>query len=125
MNFPYLSNATIDGEAERLRFEALENLAHDVPVDLESIVYDYMCEKDGLTVDDESDLPDEDGDEVLGKTMARAGRILINGRLKRSGDLGRYRFTLAHEIGHWQLHRPRILTAAEQPGLFPETSSMP
>ena len=122
MNFPYLSNATIDNEAEGLRFQALQNRARDVPVDLESIVYDYLCEKDQLIVDDECDLPDEDGDEVLGKTMVRAGRILINGCLKRSGDLGRYRFTLAHEVGHWQLHRPLILAAVNQPGLFPETS---
>ena len=122
MNFPYLSHAAIDSEAERLRFESLNSRARDVPVDLESIVYDHLCEKDQLIIDDEGDLPDEDGDEVLGKTMVGAGRILINGRLKRSGDLGRYRFTLAHEIGHWQLHRPQILAAADQPGLFADAT---
>jgi len=124
VNFPYLSNAAIDSEAERLRFDALQSRASNVPVDLESIVYDHLCEKDQMIVDDETDLPDEDGDEVLGKTMVRAGRIMINGRLKRSGDLGRYRFTLAHEIGHWRLHRPRILAAAAQRGLFPEVGGV-
>lgn len=120
MNFPYLSNTEIDGEAERLRFEALGSKALEVPVDLDAIVYDFLCERDQLIVDDETDLTDEGGDEVLGKTMVRSGRILINGRLKRSGDIGRYRFTLAHEVGHWRLHRPQVLAAIDQPGLFPE-----
>jgi len=120
VTFPYLSNTVIDGEAERLRFEALQSRASDVPVDLDAIVYDYLCDRDALIIDDENDLPDEDGEEVLGKTMVRAGRILINRRLKQSGDTGRYRFTVAHELGHWQLHRPRILAADEQTGLFPD-----
>jgi Zn-dependent peptidase ImmA (M78 family) len=116
---PYLANSVIDAEAERLRFEALQSRAADVPADLDAIVYDYLCDKDALIIDDETDLPDEDGEEVLGKTMVRAGRILINRRLKQSGDTGRYRFTVAHGLGHWRLHRPRILAADDQTGLFP------
>lgn len=120
MTFPYLPNSVIDGEAERLRIEALQSRAADVPVDLDAIVYDYLCDKDALIIDDDNDLPDEEGEEVLGKTMVRAGRILINRRLKESGDAGRYRFTIAHELGHWRLHRPRILASDEQTGLFPD-----
>lgn len=90
----------------------------EIPVDLDTIVYDHLCERDQLSIDDEADLPDEDGDEVLGKTLVREGRILINGRLKRSGDSGRFRFTLAHELGHWRLHRRCILATHEQVSLF-------
>ncbi len=122
MNFPYLTNTVIDGEAERLRFEALQARARDVPVDLDASVYDHLCEKDSLIIDDEAELPDEEGEEVLGKTLVRAGRLLINRRLKESRDVGRYRFTVAHEIGHWRLHRPGVLASAEQTGLFPEVS---
>jgi Zn-dependent peptidase ImmA (M78 family) len=116
--FPYLANSAIDAEAERLRVEALRSKAHDVPVDLDAIVFDHLCEKDELTIDDEREIPDEDGEEVLGKTLVRSGRIVINRRLKQSPDVGRYRFTLAHEVGHWRLHRPVVLAAAEQRGLF-------
>ena len=31
---------------------------------------------------------------------------------------GRYRFTLAHEAGHWVLHRPQLIVEREQPSLF-------
>jgi len=120
VNFPYLSNHDIDTEAERLRLEALGTRAQVVPVDLEIVVYDYLCEAEQLSIDDDAYLPDEEGDEVLGKTLVRAGRILINRRLKTAGDLGRYRFTLAHELGHWRLHRPQVLAAADQRALFPE-----
>jgi len=118
--FPFLSNKAIDGEAVLLRGEALGHRATEIPVDLDCIVYDHLCERDQLSIDDELDLPDEDGDEVLGKTLVREARILINGRLKRSGDVGRFRFTLAHEVGHWRLHRRCILAADEQGSLFGE-----
>lgn len=124
MNFPYLSNREIDTEAERLRLEALGPRAQSVPVDLEAVVYDYLCETEQLSIDDDADLPEEEGDEVLGKTLVRVGRILISRRLKATGDLGRYRFTLAHELGHWRLHRPHVLAAADQPALFPEMAGV-
>jgi hypothetical protein len=38
---------------------------------------------------------------------------------------GRYRFTLAHEAGHWQLHRPFFLENNAQLGLFEETDTKP
>ena len=37
---------------------------------------------------------------------------------------GRYSFTLAHEIGHWQIHRPQLLLEQELPmtlGLVPRS----
>ncbi len=123
MIFPFLANAAIDSEAERLRVRALGSKAQEVPVDLDAIVFDHLCETDHLIIDDETDLPDEGGEEVLGKTLVRSRRIVISLRLKQSPDVGRYRFTLAHEIGHWVLHRPVILAAAQQGGLFEDASN--
>ncbi len=39
--------------------------------------------------------------------------------------LGRYNFTLAHEIGHWRLHRHYFLGNARQMNLFDDGSRIP
>lgn len=39
--------------------------------------------------------------------------------------LGRYNFTLAHEIGHWRLHRHYFLGNAKQMNLFDDGSRIP
>lgn len=115
--FPFLTDAQIHSAALGLKLDALPGAkAAEVPVDLEAIVFDFLCERDGLIVDDESPLADENGEEVLGKTTISPGRIQISSHLSK--DSGRYRFTLAHEIGHWILHRPILMAALEQPNLF-------
>lgn len=38
---------------------------------------------------------------------------------------GRCRFTLAHEVGHWQIHRPLIIVEREQPTLFGQSTVEP
>ena len=119
MNLPFLPDSEIDAAALRLKLEALPGgKVHELPVDLNAIVFDYLCERDTLSVDFECNLPAEHGEEVLGKTTMAPGRIQISGHLQ--ADTGRFRFTLAHEIGHWILHRPLILAALDQPGLFGE-----
>lgn len=120
MNFPFIPDTRIDAEAVRLKVAGLgEQRCCDPRVDLEAILFDYLCERDHLSVDLDADLPDEEGDEVLGKTTIEPGRIQVNGRLRPDG--GRFRFTLAHEVGHWILHRPLILASAQQGGLFAES----
>ncbi len=126
MKFKFIPNPKIDAAAAGLRASALSPEAARQPmVDLDTIVFDYLCERDELAVDLEADLADEDGEEVLGKTTFRPGRILVNLRLRP--DSGRFRFTLAHEVGHWILHRPIILAQVEQVGLFSDEqpTSMP
>ncbi len=119
MNFGFIPDVQIDAAALRLKVDALApDKLHDVPVDLDSVVFDCLCERDELVVDLDTELEDEDGEEVLGKTVIYPGRIQINARLRP--DSGRFRFTLAHEIGHWILHRPILLAARDQVGLFME-----
>jgi hypothetical protein len=123
VRFQYLSNNAICEAAEALRFAALGSKARDVPVDLDAVVYGYLCEQDQLAIEDDAVLPDEGGDMVLGKTIMRPGKIQINHKLRAGGDVGRFRFTLAHEIGHWLLHRAQLLAAADAPSLFGATVS--
>ncbi len=44
--------------------------------------------------------------DVLGATWLDNGRICIDESIE--GQEGRFAFTVAHELGHWQLHRPII-----------------
>jgi len=44
--------------------------------------------------------------DVLGATWLDEGHIMIDSSLE--GSEGRFSFTLAHETGHWVLHRPII-----------------
>jgi len=81
-------------------------------------VYDYLCERESLSFDDECDLGTENGEEILGRMKPLVGKIEITAGLKRGPDLGRYRFTVAHEIGHWVLHRSLFLADAARLDLF-------
>ncbi|MCZ7583357.1 MAG: ImmA/IrrE family metallo-endopeptidase [Deltaproteobacteria bacterium] len=38
---------------------------------------------------------------------------------------GRCRFTLAHEAGHWRMHRPLMIVEREQPSLFGQSTVEP
>ena len=112
MRFPFLTDDEIVWKAEQLLTAAFGRL-EDVPssVDLDVIVFDCLYEADGLVFSDEEDLGQTaDGDEVLGVTYPRIGHIKITNRLRGEAQLrGRYRFTVAHELGHWVLHRPLFL----------------
>jgi hypothetical protein len=119
MDFPRRTQGEIETAVDSLRFRALgvESL-QSAKVDLERIVFDYLSEIESLIFDDESELGSQGDEVILGRTYPVRGRIEINRILKRSGSEGRYRFTLAHEIGHWVLHRPLFVAETMQPSLF-------
>jgi hypothetical protein len=119
LKFPYLSDEQIRDAARQLLGRVFGSPSEaGFHVDLEAVIYDYLCEKEDLSFNDEDPLAPEDGEEVLGKTLPRTGKILIHGPLKSSRVLGRYRFTVGHEIGHWVLHRPLVLADAQQLSLL-------
>jgi hypothetical protein len=67
-------------------------------------------------------------DDVHGALWVNQRRIGIDYRLDPTENpsmLGRYRFTLAHEIGHWQLHRHLFVKNANQPMLLPDNVERP
>ena len=59
--------------------------------------------------------------DVLGATWIQDKLVLVDQSLDPTENPpkeGRYRFTLAHELGHWELHRHHFLADAGQPSLF-------
>lgn len=67
-------------------------------------------------------------DDVHGALWVNKRRVGIDIRLdpaKFPAMLGRYRFTLAHEAGHWRLHRQLFQKKANQPSLLPEHVERP
>ncbi|MES2178497.1 MAG: ImmA/IrrE family metallo-endopeptidase [Gemmatimonadota bacterium] len=125
MHFPWLREDEIELKAEQLRARALGMSCAETPkVDLETLLYDYLCERENMSFDDECDLGSENGDVILGRMYPRRGRIELSRSLKMPGTDGRYRFTLAHEIGHWELHRPLYLAQAEELDLFAEAGAV-
>lgn len=119
MKFPWLSPDAVEAAAKDLLDRAiLTERRQEYPVDLEAIACDYLSETEGLSFSDEDDLGWSDGEEILGRSIPVPGKIEITKSLKRSPDLGRYRFTLAHELGHWVLHRPLFLAANDNLSLF-------
>lgn len=118
MEYPYLEEAVIEGEAAVLLHAVFGGPWRDrSPVDLETIVYEYLSPKENLIFDPEAGLPPENGEVVLGKTLPIRGKILLN-RALRAGEPGRARFTLAHELGHWVLHRKLFLARRQMLDLF-------
>lgn len=119
MDFPYLDVEVIDGEAAAL-LEAVFGgpWLNRTPVDLEAIVYDYLSPRENLSFNDEATLAMDGGEVVLGKTLPIRGKILLNRILKNDPEPGRARFTLAHELGHWVLHRKLFLARREELDLF-------
>lgn len=58
--------------------------------------------------------------DILGATLVDSREILIDMSLdpcEHPEREGRYRFTLAHEIGHWELHRQQVVSR-DQRSLF-------
>jgi IrrE N-terminal-like domain len=67
-------------------------------------------------------------DDVHGALWVNERRVGIDERLdpaQHHSMLGRYRFTLAHEAGHWRLHRQLFQKKANQLKLLPEGADRP
>ena len=123
MIYPFLTEAEIETSAVALQCAAFGSpWRQPKPVDLEAIVFEHLSERENLIFKDDVELPPEGGQVVLGKTQPIAGRILLN-RLLKDGEPGRARFTLAHELGHWVLHRKLFLAKQETLDLFTGASA--
>ena len=110
MEFPFLEPEEIAGRANSLCREAFGELP-DGPVDLDALLFDHLYEHHGVAFFKDRPLDPQDGQRVLGMTYPLANEIHVDSRLAQSDQVGRYRFTVAHEIGHWVLHRPLFLDA--------------
>lgn len=94
------------------------------PIPIDEIVEIYLELQ--LTFDDMQQLFGVD--DVHGALWVKTRRVGIDHHLDPTENpsmLGRYRFTLAHEAGHWRLHRHLFQGNANQRSLLPENSDRP
>jgi len=105
MKVPWISKKKIAQKATDLidNFQALAKYEVKPPIPVEDIIERYL----GLTLLYD-DLYEVFGRDVLGAVYVESKAICINERLFESSSEGRLVFTIAHEVGHWVLHRQHI-----------------
>ncbi len=121
---PFRHEKVIEEYAEMLLGEwAIDHpVVSAPPVPIEEIL------EIGLGLDFEvCDLQAELGHpDVLGGIWFGCGKIKVDQSLDPSRTpkmLGRYRFTLAHEMGHWRLHREHLMNDPTAASLFEQNSA--
>lgn len=114
LNVAYVSDEVIEKDAQALLAEYAQarGTAIEVPIPIDDIIEKHL--KIGLEFDDTHRLfgvprsgigSDPD---ILGAIYFDQKRIVIDESLDPDANPakeGRYRYTLAHEVGHWRLHR--------------------
>lgn len=115
---PYLRESQIEREAQSLLDEwAAKGHAITTPVPLDDLV-ELHLELAFEVVDLRAQLKDG---AVLGAIWFDENIIRIDTSLDPSHHpsmLGRFNFTLAHEIGHWRLHRAHLRSNPDEAMLF-------
>lgn len=123
---PYLTNEAIEADASLLLAEFARDcrLIAEPPVPIDEIIEIHLR----LTFEI-GDLRSLFGlGDVHGAIWFRERRIVVDRQLdpvSNPAKLGRYHFTLAHETGHWRLHRKLFLRDAGEANLFGDTASEP
>lgn len=110
-----LSNAQIAGCALELlgKFVSARKITLAPPIPVEDILEKHL--RLTLETKDMESFLGEPG--ILGAAWIDLQLVRVEQSLLDRSP-GRYYFTLAHEIGHWQLHRPKIVVDREMPTLF-------
>ncbi len=101
-------------EAEKV----LRNYAEQVkPIAVPPVPVEYIIE--GFLELELDDLnPKDTNSDKLGELYIEDGRIVVDSSLE--DQEGRYHFTLAHEVGHWVLHKDIYLKDKNQLSLLEE-----
>jgi len=121
---PFLPEKHIEREADLLLAEYGERFEEVVqpPIPIDEIIEIHLQ----LTFDI-ADLQQVFGaGDIHGAIWINEGRIAVDKGLDPAANprkLGRYRFTLAHETGHWRLHRAHYLKNTQQRSLFDSDGS--
>ena len=123
---PYLTDKAIEEEAALL---LAEFCAQQRPVVVPPIPIDDIIE---LHLKLTFEISDLQGlfrvADVHGAIWINDGRLAVDQSLdpdRNPRKLGRYRFTLGHETGHWRLHRMHYLKNEAQRALFDKQSDAP
>ena len=112
LKIPYLKISELDAAANELLrgYSKWKGSVAAPPIDVDEIVEGYL----GLVLEI-ADLEKRLGiPDVLGASWFDERRICVDQSLE--GLEGRFSFTLAHEVGHWVLHRP-LHEANKVPGV--------
>ncbi len=121
MKVRFLPPSELDNAAAELlrRYSKWKGVEAKPPINVDEIVEGYLKLDFALT-----DLKTLLGvPDVLGATWFDEKRIRVDQSLE--GKEGRYSFTLAHEVGHWQLHRPQYEMEKVTLPLFKTDSDKP
>ncbi len=122
---PYLPKDRLEHEADVLlaQFQGAGKAPLPLPILVDDILEGHL----GLTLE-LGDLHAKLGIPVIGGQRDLLGALWVDDRSvfidhtldphERSWREGRYRFTVAHEIGHWQMHRHLLPSHVNQPSLF-------
>lgn len=119
---PFLKKEVIEADAAALLAEYGQVTAPPVPIDdiVElhlKVTFEIMDLQQIFGVGD-----------VHGAIWFRSQRVGVDQSLdpaRHPAKRGRYHFTLAHEAGHWRLHRHLFLRRMDQPSLFPDQEQKP
>lgn len=115
LQVPFIADETIERDAEALlaQYAHAKKAQIKAPIPIEDIVEKHL--KLHVEFDDLHRLLEVprsgigSNPDIFGATWLETGEIVIDESLdpeERPSIEGRYRFTLAHEGGHWRLHRP-------------------
>jgi len=116
---PFLHEKQIEREAQLLLEEYAQSHPWQIsaPIPVDEIIELHLKLAFGI-----EDLQALLGvDDVLGAIWFNTKEIRVDIRLDPTNNphlLGRYRFTLAHETGHWRLHRQHYVDDPNQGKLF-------
>jgi Zn-dependent peptidase ImmA (M78 family) len=122
LKLPYFRPRDLEAAAGELlrRYARWKGATPRPPIDIDDIIEGYL-KLELAVVDLQKQLGVAD---VLGAAWFDEGRIAVDQSLE--GQEGRFAFTLAHEVGHWMLHRPLyeadkvtrplFASAADRPG---------
>jgi Zn-dependent peptidase ImmA (M78 family) len=123
LKVPYLADTGIEASANALLADCARRTRIDVrpPVPVEDILEDHLGLHLGF-----DDLRARLGmPDVLGALCIERAEVTVDQTLdpdEHPSALNRYRFTLGHEIGHWDLHRGLVLAQRLQTDLFQKSS---
>ena len=121
----YLSENEIEKEAELLLAEYAETTDAPIklPVPIDDItIYHLALRLDFADLHETLRIPMlRDQPDILGAIWVDTEAILIDRSLDPKNNpamTGRYHFSVAHEVGHWRLHRSYVAKDASQASLF-------
>lgn len=104
LKVPFRAHSELDHAAAELlrKYSAWKGSPVRPPIDVDEIVEGVLeLDFEVLDLREVLGMPD-----VLGATWLEDGLICVDESLE--GKQGRFAFTVAHEVGHWVLHRPII-----------------